>query len=540
MYGLCILFGILILCRAYENIALEKQVYQRYPYAYIKMANLTSADKAVDGFKSNLSVWGGQCVISGNYKQTATWWVNLTRILSIHHVTIYYRTGNVAWGPENHFADRFLGFSLYVSNTTDKLEGTLCYKDTEFNRSTIPAVFNTTCPLHGQYVIYYNERLDGVTYPKEYSKYAYNEICELEVFGCPKPGYYGVNCSTPCPDPNCRYCHIETGACQGCRPGYQGHRCETACTTGYFGDGCVNSCINTCTGCNNVHGLCDKGCHSGWKGDYCLQPCLYGFYGQRCEQQCNVTCTGCNNTNGVCDNGCKPGWEGTFCEQACVHGYFGQNCKQPCNATCIGCNKENGICDKGCLPGWKGNYCDEKCDNGTFGDNCLFDCGHCLNSESCVHTNGSCVGGCQPGFRGDQCTEECELGYYGPRCLKDCSAFCKSSRECNHITGFCKMGCKQGWQGNDCLEVSKEEESGVDWKLGFYIQLSILCSTFTLLLLYVFCSRCRQFNDEGNQHVKENETFESGRMSFKFDNSAYEEYKNPIKQNDTELYLDVQ
>lgn len=100
----------------------------------------------------------------------------------------------------------------------------------------------------------------------------------------------------------------------------------------------------------------------------------------------------------------------------------------------------------------------------------------------------------------------------------------------------------------------------MDWKLGFYIQLSILCSTFTLLLLYVFCSRyvkhnktiekiskkqkhndqhchqklpsfffsfffcrCRQFNDEGNQNVKENETFESGRMSFKFDNSAYEE-----------------
>nr|XP_022308548.1 angiopoietin-1 receptor-like [Crassostrea virginica]XP_022308549.1 angiopoietin-1 receptor-like [Crassostrea virginica] len=416
------------------------------------MASLTSADKAVDGLKSNLSVWGGQCVISGNYKQTATWWVDLTRILSIHHVTIYYRTGNVAWGPENHYADRFLGFSLYVSNTTDKLEGTLCYKDNEFNTSTIPAVFNTTCPLHGQYVIYYNERLNGVTYPQGYSKYAYNEICELEVFGCPEPGYYGGNCSTPCLDPNCRYCHIETGVCQGCKPGYRGHQCETAC----------------------------------------------------------------------------------------VHGYFGQNCEQPCNATCIGCNNENGICDKGCQPGWTGNYCDEKCGNGTFGDNCLFDCGHCLNSESCVHTNGSCVGGCQPGFRGDQCTEECGLGYYGPKCLKDCSAFCKNSRECNHITGFCKMGCKQGWQGNDCLEVSKEKESGVDWKLGFYIQLSILCSTFTLLFLYVFCSRCRQFNDEGNRNVKENETFESGRMSFKFDNSAYEEYKNPIKQNDTELYLDVQ
>ena len=47
-----------------------------------------------------------------------------------------------------------------------------------------------------------------------------------EIKGCSIPGYYGVNCSTPCPDPNCRYCHIENGTCQGCKPGYQGIRCE--------------------------------------------------------------------------------------------------------------------------------------------------------------------------------------------------------------------------------------------------------------------------------------------------------------------------
>lgn len=39
------------------------------------------------------------------------------------------------------------------------------------------------CPVHGQYVIYYNERLPGVTYPDDYSQYAYNELCEVEVFG---------------------------------------------------------------------------------------------------------------------------------------------------------------------------------------------------------------------------------------------------------------------------------------------------------------------------------------------------------------------
>ena len=86
-------------------------------------------------------------------------------------------------GSSNGFTMRFLGFSLYVSNTTKKSEGSLCFKDTNFTLSTIPAVFNTTCPVHGQYVIYYNERLQGVTYPHGYSQYAFNELCEVEVFG---------------------------------------------------------------------------------------------------------------------------------------------------------------------------------------------------------------------------------------------------------------------------------------------------------------------------------------------------------------------
>lgn len=72
---------------------------------------------------------------------------------------------------------------MYVSNTTDRLQGTLCFKDNHFNRTTIPDVFTTTCSVHGQYVIYYNERLSGVIYPTGYSHYAHNELCELEVYG---------------------------------------------------------------------------------------------------------------------------------------------------------------------------------------------------------------------------------------------------------------------------------------------------------------------------------------------------------------------
>lgn len=71
------------------------------------------------------------------------------------------------------------GFSLYVSNTTSREEGHLCYKDIS-GRPSVDQ--NIPCSIYGRYVIYYNERNQSVN-AFYYSQYAFNELCEVEVYG---------------------------------------------------------------------------------------------------------------------------------------------------------------------------------------------------------------------------------------------------------------------------------------------------------------------------------------------------------------------
>lgn len=76
---------------------------------------------------------------------------------------------------------RFAGFSLHVS-VNEYIPGSkLCYK----NVSQVPPLnFTTTCRTYGRYIIYYNERLHGVTYPSFYEiDNVYTELCEVIVKG---------------------------------------------------------------------------------------------------------------------------------------------------------------------------------------------------------------------------------------------------------------------------------------------------------------------------------------------------------------------
>ncbi|XP_062596112.1 uncharacterized protein LOC134257523 [Saccostrea cucullata] len=169
----------------FENIALGKPTFQSNPYiSHIFPHSLFDSGKAVDRLKTNLSGFGGECTLSDNGHKIATWLVNLKSIHSIHDIKIYYRTDNAPWGPSNGYTARFLGFYVYISNTTSRHDGHLCFHDTMYTNATIPAVVNITCPVHGQYVIYYNERPQmSHAHASELSSYAHTELCELEVHG---------------------------------------------------------------------------------------------------------------------------------------------------------------------------------------------------------------------------------------------------------------------------------------------------------------------------------------------------------------------
>ncbi|XP_078328879.1 uncharacterized protein LOC111114998 isoform X3 [Crassostrea virginica] len=350
----------------FENLALNKMAWQKYP-----SEPRWGAHRAVDGVYE-LGVTGNQCTISGTFKSTAEWRLDLGGVFSIHHIFIQYRTDNFPWDARNDYTGRFLGYSVYLSNTTNKEDGVLCFRDTSYTRATIPNPVNITCPYHGRYIIYYNNRTHP-PYPEGYSDYAYNELCEVEALGCRTPGYYGESCSTPCPQ-NCQegHCHITEGTCLGCLPGYNGPMCDKQCNDFKYGLGCNKTCGNCYQGepCDHVTGVCLNGCDAGVYGDKCMTKCQVGSYGSNCRENCSVNC-GLPKT----------------------------------------CNRETGRCTSGCQPGWDGITCKTTCSNNTYGLHCTLTCGNCRNGQQCHQVTGTCPQGCVQGYDGDTCDTRLKIMY---------------------------------------------------------------------------------------------------------------------------------
>ncbi|XP_061190386.1 receptor-type tyrosine-protein phosphatase T-like [Saccostrea echinata] len=389
-----LLFLLVIHVEAYENLALNKPAWQQNNWPDKPVA--WGAAKAVDGLYSDRRAGGGQCTISGPSQRTAEWRVDLESVVSISHINIYYRTDGVP-SPGAYY-DRFAGFFVYISNITQREDGHVCFHELQQVNGTPTENQTISCPVHGRYVIYYNERRPDVTYPSYYSTYAYNEICELEAIGCPNASYHGENCDQLCPE-NCQEqrCNVTTGDCLGCIPGYQGPMCGQRCGSQKYGLECSFSCGNCSDGetCYHVNGTCLNGCNEGVEGDKCTNKCQQGHYGKDCRFTCSPNCL---------------------------------DVKQ--------CNRFNGECYGGCKPGWKSPNCKKECNGRMYGDNCNESCGHCLNNQQCHHINGTCLNGCSPGYLGESCLDPCDDGRWGLNCLKNCSTNCVNET-CQPETGAC-------------------------------------------------------------------------------------------------------
>lgn len=78
---------------------------------------------------------------------------------------------------------KMAGFFIYVSNISSKNHVYLCYHDESLDPKMVSLDQHINCTLLGRYVIYYNERKPGVEYLRWYSEYAYNDLCEVGVYG---------------------------------------------------------------------------------------------------------------------------------------------------------------------------------------------------------------------------------------------------------------------------------------------------------------------------------------------------------------------
>ncbi|XP_069127218.1 multiple epidermal growth factor-like domains protein 11 isoform X3 [Argopecten irradians] len=410
-----------------ENISLRKTARQSLNFFEHRWKAAAAVDNCTDQ-----DMFNDCCSHTKSLGEKEAWWqVDLGHLSTTGYITIYYR------GDSSYARQRFAGFMLYLSNTSDWTQGDLCHEDKSETEDDVSIHITIQCPSVAQYVTIYNYRGD----PKRhdwYSEDAILELCEVQVFGCAVGQYGNQSCDQLCSD-RCLggNCDPSTGACFYCQPTKYGEICEFDCSS---------NCIDRL--CEKTTGFCND--------------CLSEKYGEMCELDCSSNCKDrlCEKTTGNC--------------KACVAGRYGDFCSDVCSTNCKDniCVKSDGIC--------------KECIAGRYGPTCELNCPSDCRNHVCSRNEGECL--------------DCNAGSYGATCARTCPISCKDFI-CNKQTGQCldcypgKYGvvcgadCPDTCTDNACNKedghcVTNVEtfESGTDYKL---IAIAIV-STFFVLLLAAF------------------------------------------------------
>nr|XP_022308196.1 receptor-type tyrosine-protein phosphatase C-like [Crassostrea virginica] len=275
-----------------------------------------TADRAVDGEPSRLSLLSESCSHTDISQKEAWLTIDLGRVYNVNHVKFWYRNdrgSKIANTLRLHF--------FQVRYTTELNNWSACYRD-QTNYDTpiaMPAVID--CPHKARYIQIYSDR------PNPYNNgNVFLEICEVEIYGC-EVNRFGTDClecgirCTDCDVNNgCQKCSARFSGqhCQQCSPGYMGEDCDKVCANGQYGQNCTGRCSSNCVdgACDHVDGRCVQGCNPGYQGTTCSNECRPGFYGSGCSSQCSGNCLGsstCDPVTGICPAGCVEAWYGPRC-----------------------------------------------------------------------------------------------------------------------------------------------------------------------------------------------------------------------------------
>ena len=304
-------------------------------------------------------------------------------------------------------------------------------------------------------------------------------------------GYFGPNCTQPCPGLTAgQPCHGH-GRCAGGRTGDG----ECACDLGYLPPDCQFACpLFDGAVCGNIgrcvaratRAACDctAAPEGQWGGAAC-EACAEGWTGARCTLPCprdsadpgGPVCSGRGDCVVAADGRgtactCRPGYAGTRCEWECAGGAL-----NPCNGhghcdamtgncTCLASNASGhwagadcGVCETG----WSGWQCRMACPRhpGTGAPCSGMRCAEGL----CLCARGSCGDACH--LIGLDCNVlSCPAGYFGLGCDLQCPrtarGTCDDHGTClSSVLGNGQCICNAGYAGALCEVACAATPAGV-------------------------------------------------------------------------------